>query len=90
MRPLGKIQRELLYAMTCGRFRVTSDSVCKSLVARGLMKSHGLSDDSFFHVTPAGLRAIADDIDAGRETIILSFDKIVQRSARTADKEGRE
>lgn len=62
---LGCEQINYLKAMGgVGRFLVVPDKVSDSLCARGLMKSHG-TDRSFVGITPAGLRALADLLDAG-------------------------
>lgn len=67
VRPLGKLQLERLAHMTAlGRFLVVADDrVSKSLARRGLTKSHGDRPDSFHHITPNGLRAVADAMEAG-------------------------
>ena len=51
---------------------VTPDAVSRSLIKRGLV-----SDESgLIRITPAGLRALADEMDAGRvETAIEAMER---------------
>lgn len=65
MRPLGKHQREKLIALASfGHFQVVACDVTRSLVKRGLLRE--CEPDAFVGVTAAGLRFIADEMDAGR------------------------
>lgn len=68
IRPLGKRQRVLL-AKLGGIWMclVVGDALSASLVRRGLLAA--TPDGSFAHITPAGLRALADELDAGRLTV---------------------
>jgi hypothetical protein len=62
---IGKRQRCWLAKMAhVGAAQVIMNDVTKSLVAKGLAAS--LHPDSFIYVTPAGYRALADELDAGR------------------------
>ena len=66
-RPLGSRQRELLGKMGCpGRFLIVGDKVVESLARRGLLAAQGKRGDSFYQITPAGLRALAEEWEAGR------------------------
>lgn len=70
MARLGKKQLGFLAGMVgtgvgTGRAAVVGDALIHSLVARGCMRPLGPQGDSFFVVTPAGLRAVADALDAG-------------------------
>lgn len=65
MRPLGKNQLQLLQGLASLRAAlVVPNKVSQSLVSRGLLAAQ--PDGSFAHLTPAGLRLLADEIDAGR------------------------
>ena len=69
MRPLGKRQIDLLAKLgSPGMFLIVGDPVSRSLAKRGLLKPEGTStdDDSFYHITSAGLRALADAMDSGQ------------------------
>src|SRR5690348_10028330 len=62
---LGKHQRDLLAALAGVRLGlVAGGPLSLSLVRRGLLAAE--ADGSFAHITPAGLRAVADEIEAGR------------------------
>jgi hypothetical protein len=64
---LGKHQRDLLGKMAgIWLALVVGDKVSASLVKRGLLTAE--PDGSMAHITPAGLRLIADEIDAERLT----------------------
>lgn len=68
---LGPRQRDLLAQM--GGLRsalVVADALALSLIRRGLLAAD--ANGSFAHITAAGLRALADEVDAGR---IRLFDK---------------
>jgi hypothetical protein len=61
---LGKNQRERLTALGCPTTaQVVGCAVTRSLAKRGLLRSDG---DGFFCITPAGLRWLADELEAGR------------------------
>ena len=65
MRPLGKHQLELLAGLACpGRALIVPGKVSESLVRRGLLKCY--DDGSFSCITPNGLRALADALEAGK------------------------
>lgn len=65
-RPLGKRQIDVLTLICCpGRALVVPDKITDSLVARGLCEAM-TETGSFVHITPAGLRAVADLADAGK------------------------
>jgi hypothetical protein len=62
---LGDKQIELLAALGCPTWSmICGDKMLRRLAALGLLRP--LGDDSFFCITPAGLRALADALDAGR------------------------
>ena len=61
---LGIRQLELLRSVGTTRALVVADRASSRLCEIGLMKEMG--DGSFVAVTPAGLRALADAVDAGR------------------------
>ena len=63
-RPLGPRQLELLRGLANPCALVVPDPVSRSLVKRGLLAAD--PDGSFAHITPAGLRALADAADDGR------------------------
>lgn len=68
MRPLGKNQLQRLMGLGSPGclLVVASDKVSKSLVARGLTKPRFAdSPDAWHGITPAGLRALADALEAG-------------------------
>lgn len=64
MRPLGKNQLSLLKFIGVSRALVVANKEAISLTARGLLTDDGKG--SFYHITPAGLRALADEAEAGR------------------------
>lgn len=65
MRPLGKHQLHLLGGLARpGTALVIADKLSRSLCKRQLAKEWG--EDSYVCITPAGLRALADEADAGR------------------------
>jgi hypothetical protein len=68
MRPLGKLQLELLLALASpSMLRVVGDDISQSLVKRGLLKPRfRTSPDAFHGITPAGMRALADAYEAGK------------------------
>jgi len=79
MRPLGAKQRNLLRMLANpANAAVVADAVSASLVRRGLLAAE--PDGSFAHVTAAGLRALADEIDAGRVELFS-----VERFRKTSD-----
>jgi hypothetical protein len=66
MARLGKHQLELLAGL--GRpfgLLVVGDAVARSLTKRGLLAARGKGGDSFFQITPAGLRELADAMERG-------------------------
>jgi hypothetical protein len=66
MARLGKNQIELLARMTGqGRAVVVGDKLIRSLAKAGCMSALSHNGDSFYVVTSAGLRAVADALDAG-------------------------
>lgn len=66
-RPLGSKQRELLGALASPtRFMIVGNSVAESLARRGLLAAQGKEGKSFYQITPAGLRALADEWEEGR------------------------
>jgi hypothetical protein len=63
---LGKHQLELLRNLGATSAVVAPDKTTRRLCALGLMHAHGGKDGSFAAITPAGLRALADAVDAGK------------------------
>lgn len=61
---LGKNQRERLTALGCpSTAQVVGCKVTRRLAELGLLRS---KEDGFFCITPAGLRWLADELEAGR------------------------
>lgn len=61
MTPLGKHQIELLRQMANPWLRlIVGDKTTESLVKRGLLAPRSKDKDSFYQITPAGMRAVAD------------------------------
>lgn len=65
-RRLGTKQIEALRIFRPGSFAVCGDKQLRRLAELGLVKAHGPSGDSFYGITSAGLRALADAVDEGR------------------------
>jgi hypothetical protein len=64
-RPLGKRQRELLLTLASpSRVMIVGDALTASLVRRGLLAARDNGD--WCRITPAGMRALADEYEAGR------------------------
>lgn len=85
MRPLGKRQIDLLAMMTSvGRALVVPNEVSKALCKRGLMEVSGRDIDGFVVVTPNGLRALADAMDAGKISHIPDWEKLKKRGVKAA------
>lgn len=73
-RPLGKHQLDLLAKLGGLTMAiVVPDKISASLVRRGLLDAE--PDGSFAHINAAGLRALAAEIDAGRQPV-FSVDKL--------------
>jgi len=72
---LGIRQLETLRAVGTHAALVVPDKTSRRLCALGLMVAHG-DDGSFAAITPAGLRALADAVDAGRLTLFEMPNKI--------------
>ena len=70
MRPLGKHQLCLLASMASPfSLVVVGDGISRSLVKRGLLGVHWnprKDRDGFLGITPAGLRTLADQMQAGK------------------------
>lgn len=66
---LGTRQLETLRAVGTTAAIVVPDSITRRLCALGLMASE--ASGSFAHITPAGLRALADAVDAGRISLFV-------------------
>ena len=63
MRRVGKRQMEWLILLSCvDRVALTSDKASQALVQRGLLRT----DNAGTCITAAGLRVLADEMDAGR------------------------
>ena len=65
MTPIGKNQLRLLRQLGPHLMLVVGDKLSASMVKRGLLQSAASDGDAFFHLSPNGLRALADAIDAG-------------------------
>ena len=64
MRPLGKNQLDILRALgTPSAAMVVPCKTALSLVKRGLLRT---DKGAFACITPAGLRALADELEVGR------------------------
>jgi hypothetical protein len=64
-RPLGKNQRNLLGKLAgIWMALVVGDKLSASLVKRGLLMAE--ADGQWAHITPTGLRLVADEMEAGR------------------------
>lgn len=62
---LGKLQSQFLAGMVLGRFLIVPNEQSRALCRRGLMRENG-AKGGFVGVTAAGLRWLADEMDAGR------------------------
>lgn len=63
---LGKHQLCLLATMASPfSLLVVKDKIAASLAEKGLIAPHSKAGDSFFGITPAGLRVLADAIERG-------------------------
>lgn len=87
MSRLGKKQIYLLKFMAnVGCALVVPNDISRSLCKRGLMEATGgLAEDAFIVVTPNGLRALADAMDAGLVSYRPDWEKI---KARTVEAKG--
>lgn len=75
-RPLGKRQLRLLSVLgTPGTALIVPCKVSESLVRRGYAASAAADSDGFVHITAAGLRALADEADAGRLALAPDLDR---------------
>jgi hypothetical protein len=83
-RPLGKHQRGLL-ANLAGVWMglMAGDKLSAGLVRRGLLAAE--PDGSWAHITPAGLRAVADEIDAGRVEMFSPEKLNLKQKQKVAD-----
>lgn len=61
---LGNRQLKTLRSLSVVGAIIVGDREIRRLRDMGLLNAAG--DDSFFHITPNGLRALADAADAGR------------------------
>lgn len=69
MTRLGKNQLRLLRGVGINAAVVVPDPTTRRLCELGLMKSK--PDGSFAHITPDGLRALADAADAGQVELFV-------------------
>ncbi|MBY5657132.1 hypothetical protein [Rhizobium leguminosarum] len=69
----GIRQLQTLRAVGTTAAIVVPDSLTRRLCALGLMASE--ASGSFAHITPAGLRALADAVDAGRISLFVMPEK---------------
>ena len=66
-RPLGSRQLAWLKNLASPhRFLIVGNKVSQSLARRGLLAPRSPDGTAFFQITPAGLRTLADEWDAGR------------------------
>jgi hypothetical protein len=65
-RALGKNQLTLLKNLMPGRAVVIGDKTSSSLIQRGLARSWDGNGKDLVTITPAGLRALADEMEVGR------------------------
>lgn len=65
-RALGKNQVSLLVSLSPGRTLVIGDKTSSALIKRGLARSWHKDGEDLVTITPAGLRALADEMEAGR------------------------
>lgn len=72
-RPLGPKQIEALRIFRPGSFAIVGDKQLRRLAQLGLLKAHGPEGDSFYGITSAGLRALADAADAGRLDLSMNW-----------------
>lgn len=70
MTALGKNQLSMLRAVGITAAVVVPSPLTKRLCELGLMKSVD-ADGSFAHITPNGLRALADAADAGKVDLFV-------------------
>ena len=67
VRPLGKNQLDDLAILgSPSTFAIVGHKCWRSLARRGLLKPHGDDGDSFFAITPLGLRVLSDELENGR------------------------
>lgn len=70
MRPLGTRQLELLMLMSlCGSVVTARDATVRKLLGRGLLTERSAGG---LRITPAGLRTLADELEAGRVDAVLA------------------
>lgn len=66
-RPLGRKQIELMRGLASpGMFLVIGNPVVESLCRRGFAKCHDPERGAMYQITPAGMRHLADEWEAGR------------------------
>lgn len=76
MARLGAKQLDFLAGMAgTQKAVIVGDKLIRSLQDRGLMVALGKERNSFFTITPAGLRAVADALDSGALKA-LTFDDL--------------
>lgn len=74
MARLGKKQMLLLCGLgSPGMALVVPDKLSNGLVARGLLRDTHPTKPGMQRITPAGLRQLADDLEAGRLDQFLKF-----------------
>jgi hypothetical protein len=66
---LGKNQLEMLRSVGTTAALVVPNPISRRLCELGLMKEAG--KDSFAHITPAGLRSLADAAEAGHIQLFI-------------------
>ena len=65
-RPLGRNQYALLNTLSgVGLFMIVGNREARSLARRGFLRARGKDGKTFYQITPAGLRRVADDLDSG-------------------------
>ena len=63
---LGNKQLQKLRTLGPSLCQIVGDDVCRSLAKRGLLASDSEDGEAFYHITPDGMRALADAIDDGK------------------------
>jgi len=71
---LGPRQLHMLKAVGFTAALVAPNPISRRLCELGLMNA-GRADGSFAHITPAGLRAVADAAEAGRVSLFVMPEK---------------
>lgn len=82
-RPLGPKQLDALRGLALGLVGLVPDATDRSLIRRGMLRQE--DGDGCYCIAPAGLRALADAIEAGKvEDALTTF------ARRRAEKAARD